>query len=262
MTTFEGPIIINKPIQIIPMNNHTTIEKMKALRLHGMAQIHYAAVSEKMYVDYTQDEYTALLVDQEWEVRQHKRIKNMIVRAGFKLHASIRDINYTANRNLDRNYLERLLTLDFVKQNQNIIITGSTGVGKSYLAQAIGNHACTMLCRTTYFNTARLMELFRTGRMDGSYLKLIKRIKRCQLLILDDFGLAPFDSSSRQTLMDLVEDRHDQASTIIASQIPVNKWHELIGEGTIADAILDRIVNSAHRIPLNGKSLRKKIDQQ
>ena len=244
------------------MNNHTTIEKMKLLRLNGMAQVHYAAVHDKMYADYTQDEYAALLVDQEWELRQHKRIKNTIARAGFKLQASIRDIDYTAQRNLDRNYLERLLTLDFVKQNQNIIITGPTGVGKSYLAQAIGNHACTMLCKTVYFNTAKLMELFRAARLDGTYLRLIKKIKRSPLLILDDFGLAPFDPNSRQTLMDLVEDRHDQSSTIITSQIPVNKWHELIGEGTIADAILDRVVNSAHRISLNGKSLRKKIDQQ
>ena len=243
------------------MNNHTTIEKMRHLRLHGMAQVHYAAVHDKMYADYTQDEYAALLVDQEWEVRQHKKIKNLIARAGFKLNASIRDIDYTAQRGLDRNYLERILTLDFIKQRQNIIITGSTGVGKSYLAQAIGNHACTMLYKTVYFNTSKLMELFRTARLDGTYLKLIKKIKRSPLLILDDFGLAPFDSASRQTMMDLVEDRHDQSSTIIASQIPVNKWHDLIGEGTIADAILDRIVNSAHRITLSGNSLRKKIDQ-
>jgi DNA replication protein DnaC len=243
------------------MNNHTTIEKMKHLRLHGMAQVHYAAVQEKMYADYTQDEYTALLVDQEWDLRQHKRIKNITARAGFKLSASIRDIDYTAQRNLDKNYLERILTLDFIRKHQNIIITGSTGVGKSYLAQAIGNHACTLLYKTVYFNTAKLMELFRTARLDGTYLKLIKKVKRSPLLILDDFGLAPFDSSARQTLMDVVEDRHDQSSTIIASQIPVSQWHGLIGEGTIADAILDRIVNSAHRITLTGNSLRKKIDQ-
>lgn len=243
------------------MNNHTTIEKMKHLRLNGMAQVHYAAVHEKMYASYTQDEYTALLVDQEWELRQHKKIKNLIARAGFKLQASIRDIDYVAQRNLDKNLLERLLSLDFIRQHQNIIITGSTGVGKSYLAQAIGNHACTMLYKTVYFNTAKLLELFRTARLDGTYLHLIKKIKRSPLLILDDFGLAPFDSASRQTLMDLVEDRHDQASTVIASQIPVNKWHDLIGEGTIADAILDRIVNAAHRVTLSGNSLRKMIDK-
>lgn len=243
------------------MNTNATIEKMRLLRLHAMAQVHYAAIHEKMYTDYTQDEYIGLMVDQEWERREHRKISNLITRAAFKLQTSIRDIDYTAHRGLDRNAFERLLTLDFIKQQQNIIITGPTGVGKSYLAQAIGNHACTMLTKTIYFNTARLMELFRTARLDGSYLKLMKRIKSNPLLILDDFGLAPFDANSRQVLMDLVEDRHEQTSTIITSQIPVNKWHDLIGEGTIADAILDRIVNSAHRITLTGKSLRKKIDQ-
>lgn len=240
------------------MNNHTTIEKMKQLRLKGMAQIHYAAVNEKMYADYSTDEYTALLVDHEWEERMRRKITNMIYRANFKLSASIRDIDYTAKRNLERNTLERLLTLDFIKQHQNIIITGPTGVGKSYLAQAIGNHACTMLYRTAYYNTARLMDQLRNSRVDGSYLKVMKRIKRSQLLILDDFGLSPFDNQTRQAMMDLIEDRHDQASTIIASQIPVSGWYELIGESTIADAILDRIVNSSHRINLEGESLRKK----
>lgn len=244
------------------MNNQTTIEKMKLLRLNGMVQVHHAAVSDNMYADYTTDEYTALLVDQEWEVRQHRKIKNMVQRAEFKLQTSVRDIDYTTSRNLDKNNLERLLTLEFIRQHQNIIITGQTGVGKSYLAQAIGNHACTMLWKTVYFNTARLMELLKTARLDGTYLRLIRKIKRSPLLILDDFGLAPFDANGRQALMDLIEDRHEQASIIVASQIPVSGWHEIIGEGTIADAILDRIVNSSHRITLSGKSLRKKIDNQ
>lgn len=244
------------------MNTHATIEKLKLLRLHAMAQVHYAAIHEKMYSDYTQDEYVGLLVDQEWEQRQHRKIHNMIAHAAFKLQTSVKDIDYTAHRNLDRNAFERLLTLDFIKQKQNIIITGPTGVGKSYLAQVIGNHACTMLYKTVYYSMSRLMEMFKTARLDGSYLKLTNRIKRSPLLILDDFGLSPFDNNARQAMMDLVEDRHDLASTIITSQIPVGKWHDIIGEGTIADAILDRIVNSAHRITLSGKSLRKKIDQQ
>lgn len=241
------------------MNNHTTIEKMKQLRLHGMAQIHYACVHDNLYTDYTTDEYAALLIDQEWDCRQHRKINNLLKKAGFKFPASVRDIDYTAHRNLDKNALQRLLTLDFIKHHQNIIITGPAGVGKSYLAQAIGNYACTMLYKTLYFNTARLMELLKTARMDGSYLKVIKRIQNTTLLLLDDFGLAPFDALSRQALMDLIEDRHDKNSTIITSQIPVSGWHQLIGEGTIADAILDRIVNSSHRLTLSGESLRKKI---
>lgn len=241
------------------MNNHTTIEKMKQLRLQGMAQTHYAAVHEKLYSDYTTDEYTALLIDQEWDSRQHRRIKTLVNTANFKLQASIRDIDYTAHRGLDKNYFERLLTLDFINHHQNIIITGPTGVGKSYLAQAVGNYACTMLHKTLYYNTSRLMELLKTARLDGSYLNMIKKLKRTSLLILDDFGLAPFDSQGRQALMDLIEDRYDNTSTIITSQIPVSAWHEIIGESTIADAILDRIVNSSHRLTLNGESLRKKV---
>lgn len=243
------------------MNTNQTIEKLKLLRLHAMAQVHYSAVHERMYTEYTQDEYLGLLVDQEWERRQHRKINNLINKASFKLQTSVKNIDYTAQRNLDRNSFERLLSLDFIHQRQNVIITGPTGVGKSYLAQIIGNHACTMLFRAAYYNMARLMELMKTARLEGTYLKLTRKIKRCDLLILDDFGLTPFDQSARQSLMDLIEDRHDHAATIITSQIPVGNWHEIIGEGTIADAILDRIIPSAHRISLTGKSLRKKIDQ-
>jgi DNA replication protein DnaC len=238
------------------MNNHTTIEKMKQLRLHGMAQVYHTSITDKAYSDYTTDELIGLLVDQEYESRQQRKIENTVARARFKYQASIRNIDYTANRKLDRNQFERLLTLDFIKQRQNIIITGPTGVGKSYLAQAIGHHACTMLCKTLYFNTARLMESLKVGKMDGSYIKLLKAMQRASLLILDDFGLHPFDNHGRQALMDLIEDRYDQTSTIVASQIPVSGWHQLIGEGTIADAILDRLVNSSHRIELDGQSLR------
>src|SRR5882757_5268691 len=197
------------------MNTNETIEKLKLLRLHAMAQVHYSAIHEKMYAGYTQDEYIGLLVDQEWERRQHRKISNLTSRAAFKLQTSVKDIDYTAHRNLDRNAFERLLTLDFINQKQNIIITGPTGVGKSYLAQVVGNHACTMLRKTAYFNMAKLIEMFKTARLDGSYLKLTRRIKKSELLILDDFGLTALDQNARQALMDLVEDRHDKASTII-----------------------------------------------
>ncbi len=241
------------------MNNQTTIEKMKQMKMHAMAKMHYASVHQNIYTDYTPDEYIALMIDQEWEARQNKRINNMIHLAGFRAQAIIQNIDYTAARGLDKNQIERLLSLDFINQKQNIIITGPTGVGKSYLTQAIGRYACTMLFKTLYFNTAKLLERFKSSRLEGTYLKFLKYVKKFDLLILDDFGLAPFDAQGRQTLMDLIEERHDTASMIITSQIPVKAWYELIGESTIADAILDRIVNSSYRIDLKGQSLRKKL---
>lgn len=239
------------------MNNFTTIEKMKQMRLNGMAQTYHSSITENLYSDYTLDEYVGLLVDQEWEDRQQRKIENMIRQAKFRLQASANNIDYTSNRSLDKNQFERLLSLNFIKRQQNIIIVGPTGVGKSYLAQAIGHHACTMLYKTLYYNTARLMELLKLAKLDGTYIKILKTIQRASLLILDDFGLHKFDNYGRQALMDIIEDRYDHTSTIVASQIPVTGWHELIGEGTIADAILDRLVNSSHRIDLNGESLRK-----
>lgn len=239
------------------MDNHTTIEKMKQMRMYAMAQVHYSSMHEGMYSDYSTDEYLALLVDQEWQDRENRKINNLLQKAGFKLQASPTDIDYTANRGVDKNYFERLLSLEFIKKNQNIILTGATGVGKSYLAQAIGHQACVMLYKTFYYKTSKLMEALKLAKVNGTYLKTLKKLQKVPLLILDDFGLHPFDNTGREALMDLIEDRDHKASTIIASQIPVSGWHELIGEGTIADAILDRIVNSSHRIELSGESMRK-----
>jgi len=240
------------------MNTQTTIEKMKQMRLNGMSELYHRALKEHHYAEYTTDDFIALLVDTEWENRQNLKIKNLTKRAGFKLQASPTNIDYTSRRNLDKNMFERLLTLQFLKQTENIIITGPTGAGKSYLAQAIGQKTCQQTIKTIYYNSGQLMEKIKLAKLEGTYIKLLKTIQRAQLLIIDDFGLYPFDNYSRQALMDIIEDRYDRVSTIVASQIPVNKWHQTIGEGTIADAILDRLVYSSHRIELEGESLRKK----
>lgn len=153
----------------------------------------------------------------------------------------------------------RLGTLDFMNRKKNIILTGASGVGKSYLAQALDHEACMMGHRTIYSNTARLFKKLKLTKMDGTYLKELKKLLKADLLILDDFGLQAFDNHARETLMDIIDHRYNKSSTILSSQIPVSAWYDIIGEGTIADAILDRIVNSSHRIDLKGDSLRKGV---
>ena len=239
------------------MNNHTTIEKMKQMRLSAMAETYHNSLQNNIHKDYTLDQYIALLVDQEWEYRHNKRIKNLIFSAGFRQSASIRDIDYTVNRSLDKTVFERLTQMDFIKNRENVIITEATGIGKSYLAQALGNNACLLQHKTLYFNFARLTDQIKLAKLEGTYLKLMKKIEKTDLLILDDFGLTSFDEQIRNALMDIVEMKYDKSSVIIAAQIPVKCWHETIGEGTIADAILDRLVHSSHRLELTGQSLRK-----
>lgn len=239
------------------MNNQNTIDKMKQMRLSGMAQMHYTNITNNINLDYTIDQYITMLVDQEWENRQNRKIQTLIKNARFRYPATIRDIDYSANRQLDKNTFERLALLDFVRSHENLIITGAIGTGKSYLAQALGHQACFLLMKTKYFNTNRLMSHLKLSRLEGTYSKNLAYIEKTDLLILDDFGLNAFDNQDRQALMDIVESKHDRSSIIISTQIPVTGWHELIGEPTIADAILDRIIHSSHRIQLKGESMRK-----
>ncbi|WMJ72213.1 IS21-like element helper ATPase IstB [Cytophagaceae bacterium ABcell3] len=240
------------------MNQHNTVEKLRQMQLSSMATLYHQAITENLYKDMSTDEFMTLLVDNEWEERQRKKIARLIKLAGFRTDASANNIDYQSNRSLDKTFLQRLFTLNFIKNKENIIATGPTGVGKSYIAQAIGNHACQMLYKTRYYIAARFFDQAKLAKLNGTYIKLLNQLHKTPLLILDDFGLHAMDQFDRQILLDLIEERHQRASTIFCSQIPVSKWHELIGEGTIADAILDRVVYSSHRLDLQGESLRKK----
>lgn len=227
------------------------------MRLGAMAELHLQNIKNNQFNGVTPDEYLALLTDHEWEQRYNQKIERLIKQASFRQNASVADVNYAHQRNLDKNMFSRMATLDFLKKNENIIITGASGVGKSYLAQALGHHACVNGKKVIYTITARLFTRLKLAKVDGTYLKELKKLTRADVLILDDFGLQAFDNQSREALMDIIDDRYNQASTIVSSQIPVSVWYDIIGEGTIADAILDRIVNSSHRIDLKGESLRK-----
>lgn len=239
------------------MNNNQTLEKLQHMRLSAMASLHRQHLEDNRFESMSTDEYLALLVDHQWEDRLNRKINRLINQACFKQKSSMADILYDPQRNLDKNNFIRLGTLDFIKRKENLIITGASGTGKSYLAQALGYEACLMEYKVLYANTSKLLNELTLSKLDGSYLKELKKVIRTDLLILDDFGLQALNKQSREIMMDIIDDRHNESSTIIASQIPVSAWYDLIGEGTIADAILDRIVNSSHRIKLEGESLRK-----
>jgi len=238
--------------------NTSTLDKMRKLKFFGMYHAFQSTLETGKTQDYTADELLAHLVEAEWDDRHNRRIERQIYYAKFRYKASVEDVHYHADRSIDRNQIMRLADCTFIDRNENLLITGSTGIGKSYIASAIGYQACMQAYRVYYASTPKLFAKLKMAKADGSYVKEIGKIERQQLLILDDFGIQPFDAQSRAALMEIIEDRHGKTSLIITSQLPVSKWHEVIGEKTIADAILDRIVHSAHRIELKGESMRKK----
>jgi DNA replication protein DnaC len=197
------------------------------------------------------------LIDSEWDERYNRKLDRTLQSARFRYKASIEELSFE-NKRIDKNQILRLADCQFVKQKENIIITGSTGIGKSFIASALGHQACALGYRVLYQHSTKLFGRMKIAKADGSYLKELAKIEKQQVLLIDDFGIQPLDAQSRLTLMEIMEDRHGKSSTIITSQIPVNKWHEVIGEETIADAILDRIIHDAHRIEMKGDSLRKK----
>ena len=241
------------------MNNYQTIDKLKTLYLKGMASTHHQHLQDNLYSDYTLDQYLSLLADQETDLRQQQKVKRLLRQAKFESLAAIEDIDFHTQRQLDKNQFTNLVSLKFIRSKENIIFTGPTGMGKSYLAQALGVQACKNTFKVRYEPTAKLLNRLKLSKLDASYLKELKKLESLDLLILDDFGLQAIDSIMREALLNIVQDRHLKKSTIIVSQIPVKKWYELIGEATIADAILDRLVHSSHRIDLNGESYRKKL---
>lgn len=238
--------------------NQTTLSKMKLLGLYGMYEAFKTAIETGRTNHYTADELIAQLIETEWDDRQNRKIERSIRNAAFRYKASLEKVIYGKERNLDRIMLMRLAEGDYLSKAENILITGSTGVGKSYVATALGYQACIDRNRVMYFNTNKLLTKLKMAKADGTYLKELAKIERQQLLILDDFGMQPIDHQSRLALMEIIEDRNAKGSVIITSQLPVSQWYEVIGEKTIADAIMDRIVHQAHRIELNGESMRKK----
>lgn len=240
------------------MNTTETMEKMSQMRLRGMKEAYGLHLETDHSGKITNDELVALLIETEYADRQNRKTQRLLKNAKFRYQASVEEIEFNPDRDLDKANTLRLATCDFIKKKENIIITGPTGAGKSYIASALGHQACVSGYKVLYFNISKLFSRLKMLKADGSDIKEIAKIEKHDLLILDDFGLQVMDIDSRLMLLEIIEDRHERKSTIITSQLPVTGWHEVIGDPTIADAILDRIVHNSVRIEIKGGSMRKK----
>lgn len=238
--------------------NNRTLEKLRQMRLYGMHDAFKTSLENTLKEQMTQDQFIFHLVSSEWDNRRNRAIERAIKAANFRYNACLEDIDYTFERGLDRNQVDRLAGLEFIKESKDMLITGPTGTGKSYLATALGYKACQEGYRVFYASTAKLMSQLKIAKVKGTVLNDFKRIERTDLLIPDDFAMQTFDSQSRGILMDIIEDRHQKRATVITSQVPVKAWHDAIGEKTVADAILDRLVHHSLRVELYGESIRKR----
>lgn len=238
--------------------NESTATKMKQMKLHGMHNAFKTAIESGKTDHYTLDQFISMMIDAEWDERHNRRIERSITNARFHYKSNIESINFDESRNIDRNLILRLAECSFVENNENVLITGSTGVGKSFLGTALGYQACIEGYKVSYFNTSKLFAKLKMAKADGTYLRELAKIQRQDVIILDDFGLQALDNHNRITLLEIIEDRHNNGSIIVTSQIPVQGWYDIIGEKTIADAILDRLIHQSHRVELHGESMRKK----
>jgi len=237
---------------------HPTLEKLNTLRFTCMA----AALDEQMQMNSLDglgfEERLGILLDREMAVRQTRRMNTRLRKAKLRQDGCIEDINFRHPRGLDKSLVLRLAGCEWIKEHNNLIITGPTGVGKTYLACAFAQKACREGYSTLYLRMTKLFEDLALAKGDGRYLKLLASFAKADLLVLDDYGLEQLGRDQRHDLLEILEDRHGLKSTLVTSQLPIDHWHEQIGDPTLADAILDRLVHSAHKIKLNGESMRKK----
>jgi len=236
---------------------HQTIEKLSQMKLHTMAtalqeQLEQSSVSSLGFED-----RFALLVDREWTSRENRKLTKRLKTAQLRTQATVEDIDYQHPRGLDRSVIRTLASCQWIRSHQNIIVTGPTGIGKTYLSEAFVNKACREGLNAVRYRSTMLFEEMKIAYGDGSYFKLLGKLSKFDLIAIDDWAVEPLDEEERRHFLELMEDRHGLKSTFITSQYPVSKWHDRIGEPTIADAILDRIVHNAHKIPLKGESMRK-----
>jgi DNA replication protein DnaC len=239
------------------MLTHPTLDQLHQLGLAGMASAFAELQAAPQTAELSHAEWLALLLDREMTERRDRRLKARLRYARLRLQATVEDVDYRAARGLDRTLFQKLAAGDWIDVPQNLIIEGPTGVGKSWLACALGHKACRDNRSVLYQRVPRLFPDLALARGDGRYPRLMRALGGVKLLILDDWGLEPLGPEQRRDLLEIVEERYGRGATMITSQIPVDRWHDVIGDPTLADAILDRLVHNAHRLKLKGDSLRK-----
>ena len=238
--------------------NTISLDLMNRMKLHGMAEAFRESLAGTTPQSMTADTFLSMLLAREWDYRAQAAIARLAKNAAFRHKAYIEQVDYATNRGLERNRMERPATLDFVHKAQNLFITtGSSGTGKSYPACAPGHEACKREFRTFHANAPKLLGALKVAKVKGTLETELKKIERCQLIILDDLFIVPLDAKERPILLEIIEDRHERKSIIITSQYPSSNWYDMVGDLTIADAILDRIIHTAHTIELYGESMRK-----
>lgn len=240
------------------MLTHPLFEQLKELRCHGMIEALEEQLRQQDIGNLSFDERLSLLVERECIERENRRLSTRLKQARLKESACLEDIDYGSSRNLSKNVLQQLAECLWISRKQNLLITGPTGTGKTYLACALANQACRRGFSARYLRLPRLFQTLAIAKGDGSYAKLLMSLEKTQLLVIDDWGLAAMTEQQRQDLLEVLDDRHNQSSTIVTSQLPINLWHETIGDMTLGDAILDRLVHNSHRMELKGESMRKK----
>ena len=239
------------------MLKHPTLTQLHALGLHGMAKAFDELAANGQAEGLDRLEWLTLLLDREAALRHDKRFTSRLRAARLRQQAAVEDVDYRSPRGLDRALFQKLAEGDWIKGHDNLVLVGPTGVGKSWLAAALGHKACRDNQSVLYQRVPRLFEELALGRGDGRHPRLLRSLGRVDLLILDDWGLEPLDAGARHDLLEILEERYGRRSTMITSQLPVDRWHDIIGDPTYADAILDRLIHNAHRIELSGESLRR-----
>jgi DNA replication protein DnaC len=241
------------------MLDHPTLHKLEDLRLSGMARALREQMDTPDVDTLSFEERLGLLVDREATDREDRRLKTRLRKATLRQTASLEDLDYRTGRGLDKRLMLHLAACDWVRRHQNIVVTGPTGVGKSFVACALAHKACLEGYGVLYHRLPRIVEDLQLSRGDGRYIKLLKTLSRIDVLVLDDWGLARLTAAQQRDLLELLDDRHERRSTIVTSQLPVDHWHEAMADPTLADAILDRLVHNAHHITLQGESMRKQL---